>query len=89
MTIRVDIVDNIMSVDATINKKKFTVVIKNALVKIIRKSEILKKVVVTKKVNELTKWQEIMIWLGRIMILSFIVVIIAVIVTLKNKFLGK
>jgi len=87
MTIVVDITNNVMRVNGTINKKKFSIVIKNALVKIIRERNVLKKVVITKKVNELTSWQRFLNVLGYIMLVAFLVVLIIVVINVKNKLL--
>ncbi len=88
MTIEVDIVNNVMSIDATINEKKFAVTIKGAIVKVIKDRKLLQKVVVTKKVNELTKWQKILIALGWIMVGCVVVSVVVIVVNLKKKILG-
>jgi len=85
MTIDVNIKNNLITVDATINRKKFSVTIKDALVRIIKERHILRKVVITKNVNELTTWQRFILTLGYIFSAVFLLCLILFIINFKNK----
>ena len=76
MTIKIDVVNNKMSVDATINRQKLQVLIEGAVVKHLR-SVITEKTITKKvRVNELTRWQVFRMWMGNILLICIVIMML-------------